>query len=355
MGTVADMVCSRVTAALRKQKKSAGELFDALAGVKAAVYWQDFCAFFSQMERSLTEQQLQELWYSFDKNGDGSVSKEEFTKRIAEVDSASKAVTEAICARVNSALRREGKTVDELFQALAGVKDAVHWPDFRSLFASLEPTLREEQLEHLWRCFDTEFRKALSTVGITPPPRITQPSAASSELALQEVCQRIGEALRRQGQTVDKLFDALAAGRMEVRWPDFRDFFAQLEPSLKEVDLLQLWKTFDANADGGISREEFRKELAKVTVEPAKAKRQCNVSEDICSTVAAMLRREGKTQDQLFDALARGQADVVWSDFRGLFAQLEPNLSERHLEELWRHFDKTAASRARSSSWRWAP
>lgn len=350
MGTVADMVCSRVTAALRKQKKSAGELFDALAGVKAAVYWQDFCAFFSQMERSLTEQQLQELWYSFDKNGDGSVSKEEFTKRIAEVDSASKAVTEAICARVNSALRREGKTVDELFQALAGVKDAVHWPDFRSLFASLEPTLREEQLEHLWRCFDTdgdggisreEFRKALSTVGITPPaPRITQPSAASSELALQEVCQRIGEALRRQGQTVDKLFDALAAGRMEVRWPDFRDFFAQLEPSLKEVDLLQLWKTFDANADGGISREEFRKELAKVTVEPAKAKRQCNVSEDICSTVAAMLRREGKTQDQLFDALARGQADVVWSDFRGLFAQLEPNLSERQLEELWRHFDK---------------
>eukprot|EP00435_Cladocopium_sp_Y103_P054139 s1076_g17.t1 len=47
--------------------------------------------------------------------------------------------------------------VDELFQALAGVKDAVHWPDFRSLFASLEPTLREEQLEHLWRCFDTEL------------------------------------------------------------------------------------------------------------------------------------------------------------------------------------------------------
>eukprot|EP00435_Cladocopium_sp_Y103_P009752 s939_g2.t1 len=153
-----------------------------------------------------------------------------------------------------------------------------------------------------------------------------------------------------RGQTVDKLFDALAAGRTEVRWPDFRDFFAQLEPSLKEVDLLQLWKTFDANADGGISREEgvepeFRKELAKVTAEPAKAKPPCNVSEEICSTVAAMLRREGKTQegrlgDQLFDALARGQADVVWSDFRALFAQLEPNLSERQLEELWRHFDK---------------
>ena len=28
---------------------------------------------------------------------------------------------------------------------------------------------------------------------------------------------------------------------------------------------------------------------------------------------------------------ARGQADVVWSDFRGLFAQLEPNLSVSRL------------------------
>ena len=350
MGSVADMVCSRVTAALRKQKKSAAELFDALAGVKAAVYWQDFCAFFSQMERSLTEQQLQELWYSFDKNGDGSVSKEEFTRRIAEVDSATKAVTDAICARVNSALRKEGKTVDELFQALAGVKEAVHWPDFKSLFAQLEPTLREEQLEHLWRCFDTdgdggisreEFRQALTTVGITPPaPRVTQPAAADPKMALQEVCKRIAEALRKQGQTVDNLFDALASGRSEVRWDDFRTFFAQLEPSLKEPDLLQLWQTFDANADGGISREEFRKELAKVQAVETQVSAECKVSEEICSRVAAMLRREGTTQDQLFDALANGHPDVVWSDFRALFAQLEPNLSEQQLEELWRHFDK---------------
>ncbi|CAJ1458237.1 unnamed protein product [Effrenium voratum] len=155
LGTVGDMVCSRVTAALRKQRKTAGELFDSLAGVKAAVFWQDFCAFFAQMEKSLSEQQLQELWYSFDKNGDGSVSKEEFTRRMAEVDSASKEVTKAVCSRINAALRREGRTVDQLFEALAGVKAVVHWPDFRALFSQLEPTLRDEQLEHLWRFFDT--------------------------------------------------------------------------------------------------------------------------------------------------------------------------------------------------------
>eukprot|EP00913_Durusdinium_trenchii_P002031 g1877.t1 len=733
MGTVADMVCSRVSAALRKEKKSAEQLFNALAGVKAAVYWQDFCAFFSQMERSLSEQQLQELWYSFDKNGDGS------------------AVTEAICARVNSALRREGKTVDELFNALAGVKDTVHWPDFQALFSSLEPTLRAEQLEHFRQDGDggisrQEFRKALSSVGISAPERVTQPPVASQAppVDLQELqaplgrpvvlrskrdvevrhrkrdreilslawpavlgasidpvlslldtywvsrclgmvalaalgpalnvedwmfdilktvqprkpqdvlqtltqalcfCWRVGlvvalmgsvlaplllrlssveasspllepakaylvprlwgspglltlivlqatlsgafrdttavlrlvllgaflnavltplavvgmhggtagaawattvscyasavcawimvarrpggpwlpqprklfataflgkevegeskgwgkllaanaamtlrsfsslttwlvacsiitkigvaplaahtcmtktflsflywmygfqlasqvlvsadvakglprrarwTALRAMrmamlvasatalalwvgresiaaalvrdllviqsfetlGQTVDHLFDALAGGRSEVRWPDFNDFFRQLEPSLKEDDLMRLWQTFDANADGGISREEpigkipcaeranaslreeFRKQLAKVqattstTSAAAPSVKACNVSEEICSMVAAMLRREGKTQEPtepganaertrserrapagrlLFDALANGQTEVAWSDFRALFAQLEPHLSAEQLEELWRHFDK---------------
>ncbi|CAK9112493.1 Protein DETOXIFICATION 45 [Durusdinium trenchii] len=36
--------------------------------------------------------------------------------------------------------------------------------------------------------------------------------------------------LLSRGQTVDHLFDALAGGRSEVRWPDFNDFFRQLEP-----------------------------------------------------------------------------------------------------------------------------
>ena len=42
-----------------------------------------------------------------------------------------------------------------------------------------------------------------------------------------------------------------------------------------------------------------------------------------------------------FSIEARGQADVVWSDFRALFAQLEPNLSVLRLREKREH------------GWRW--
>ena len=183
------------------------------------------------------------------------------------------------------------------------------------------------------------------------------------DVAPEEICARVSDALRRkacvrlacycpqrrirfipcnlaslsvQGQTPDALFDALAtalvscqslcrrylvdgkiaswpkaAGGQEVRWPDFRALFAQLEhgplrgksnesletqhepirPSLGEGQLQQLasrgslravvappaptaacaraasmgsfvrptrlWITFDTNADGGISREDL--------------------------------------------------------------------------------------------------
>jgi hypothetical protein len=38
--------------------------------------------FVSPFRQPRTEQQLQELWYSFDKNGDGSVSKEDPRRRV---------------------------------------------------------------------------------------------------------------------------------------------------------------------------------------------------------------------------------------------------------------------------------
>eukprot|EP00931_Biecheleriopsis_adriatica_P088315 TRINITY_DN6265_c1_g1_i1.p1 TRINITY_DN6265_c1_g1~~TRINITY_DN6265_c1_g1_i1.p1 ORF type:complete len:3472 (+),score=884.51 TRINITY_DN6265_c1_g1_i1:159-10574(+) len=348
-GFVTDEVCSRVAAALRRKKTSVDELFNALAGVKAAVHFQDFSAFFAQMDQSLTPQQLEQLWQSFDKNGDGSVSREEFAQRLAQVDSAAKAVTAAVCARVNNALRKKGETVDKLFDALAGVKATVQWPDFRSLFSSLEPTLRDEQLLHLWRVFDTdgdggvsrdEFRKALSAAGITAAETVVQPgpkAAAASPAKVpgvtEEICSRVIAALRKEGKTQDQLFDALAGGKPDVRWPDFRALFAQLDPSLKEAQLEELWRDFDKNGDNGVSREEFKRTLGAVG-DIAR-----DVAEGVCARVLAALSREGKSVVELFTVLAGGRSAVQSIDFIAFFSQLDPDLSNQKLEFLWRTFD----------------
>ncbi|CAE8599664.1 unnamed protein product, partial [Polarella glacialis] len=335
---VSDGVCTRVAETLRGQGKTADQLFDALAGVKDAVHWPDFRAFFAQFQQDLSNQQLEQLWQTFDKDGDGSVSREEFTRTLGVVDSAAKAATaqvclrvaaalqrEDVCVRVTAALEREGKSIDSLFTALAGGKQEVTWPDFRALFAQLEPGLLEQHLLQLWKTFDKngdggvsrdEFLNAMTNV---------------KSSALQDVCVRVTAALEREGKSIGSLFTALAGGKQEVTWPDFRALFAQLEPALLEEQLAQLWKTFDKNGDGGVSRDEFLNAMTIV---------KSSVLQDVCVRVTAALEKEGKSIDSLFTALAGGKQEVTWPDFHALFAQLEPGLLEEQLAQLWKTFDK---------------
>ncbi|CAE8645781.1 unnamed protein product [Polarella glacialis] len=332
------MHCRRVAETLRGQGKTADQLFDALAGVKDAVHWPDFRAFFAQFQQDLSNQQLEQLWQTFDKDGDGSVSREEFTRTLGVVDSAAKAATaqvclrvaaalqrEDVCVRVTAALEREGKSIDSLFTALAGGKQEVTWPDFRALFAQLEPGLLEQHLLQLWKTFDKngdggvsrdEFLNAMTNV---------------KSSALQDVCVRVTAALEREGKSIGSLFTALAGGKQEVTWPDFRALFAQLEPALLEEQLAQLWKTFDKNGDGGVSRDEFLNAMTIV---------KSSVLQDVCVRVTAALEKEGKSIDSLFTALAGGKQEVTWPDFHALFAQLEPGLLEEQLAQLWKTFDK---------------
>eukprot|EP00930_Biecheleria_cincta_P070832 TRINITY_DN5842_c0_g1_i3.p1 TRINITY_DN5842_c0_g1~~TRINITY_DN5842_c0_g1_i3.p1 ORF type:complete len:232 (-),score=45.24 TRINITY_DN5842_c0_g1_i3:192-800(-) len=162
--------------------------------------------------------------------------------------------SDEICSRVMAMLRRGGKSEDQLFDALAGGQECVSWPDFQSLFAQLEPSLTVSQLEELWSDFDknkdgtvsrTEFKRALCAVG------------ASAHDVAQTVCSKVLAALQREGQSMDKLFDALRGDQPTVQLNDFVDMFSKLEPSLNREQLEFLWRTFDQDGDGGVTRAEF--------------------------------------------------------------------------------------------------
>ncbi|CAJ1458239.1 unnamed protein product [Effrenium voratum] len=221
------------------------------------VVWPDFRELFRQLA-SLTEQQLTELWQHFDKNGDGSVSREEFKRALSAVSTAAEDVAQDVCSRVMSALAREGKSVAQLFAALASGRSTVQWKDFGDFFQALEPGLTRQQLELLWRTFDKDGDGSVSQEEFE---RALQPGTVKTEeRKAPEICVRIASVLFRQGKTVRELFDALAGSKGSVLWSDFHSMFHQLEPSLAETELQTLWKEFDKDGDGSITRPECRAE-----------------------------------------------------------------------------------------------
>ncbi|CAE8649158.1 unnamed protein product, partial [Polarella glacialis] len=263
---LAEEVCSRVAALLRREGRTEDQLFDALAAGKGIVVWADFRALFHELEAALTEPQLEELWRVFDKDGDGGVSRDEFKKSLGAVSSTAQALVKEISIKVLAALSRGGRSVDQLFDALSSGRSQVTFSDFSALFAQLEPTLSTQQLEILWRTFDAdgdggvsreEFQKSLREWPTQVP---AAPSTAASD-----ACVRVAAALRREGKTVEMLFDALSAGKAVVLWQDFRALFAQLEPTLSAQELEGLWRGFDKDGDGGVTRDEFTRALAPAT------------------------------------------------------------------------------------------
>ena len=95
-----------------------------------------------------------------------------------------------------------------------------------------------------------EFRR-----GLVPTPATT---VATVESPSQEsVLARVQIVLQREGKSADDLFTALAKSGSAVEWPAFLTLFIELEPALTGQQLQQLWKTFDKDGDGTVSRQEF--------------------------------------------------------------------------------------------------
>lgn len=116
--------------------------------------WTDFSQMFAKMEPSLPAHQLEELWRTFDEDGNGGVDRNEFIRGLT-IQTA-KPVASDVCQRVLTALSREGMTADQLFTALAKDVGFVLFHDFSAMFAKLEPSLSTQQLQNLWQTFDAD-------------------------------------------------------------------------------------------------------------------------------------------------------------------------------------------------------
>eukprot|EP00435_Cladocopium_sp_Y103_P019150 s939_g4.t1 len=129
----------------------------------------------------------------------------------------------------------------------------------------------------------------------------------------------------------------------QVAFEDFRSLFQQLEPSLTLPDLQALWRCFDkerllillysTDGDGGVTRQEFLKAMAP------SAKLVVQKVTNVCDQVAQLLQQQGKSVEQLFDALAENQV-LRWEAFCAFFQGVSSSLSEPDLHGLWHSFDK---------------
>jgi len=65
-----------------------------------------------------------------------------------------------------------------------------------------------------------------------------------------------------------------------------------------------------------------------------------DMMDDILPNLTAKLKAEGRTVDQLFEALSLGREEVTWETFRQFFQEFESNLTVTQIERLWLVFDK---------------
>jgi len=89
-----------------------------------------------------------------------------------------------------------------------------------------------------------------------PAPLVDAGPSEVSRLVLQ-VSKDFTAKLKREGRDVNELFDAFTLGTGEIQWQDFRSLMSRMSPELSIYEIERLWKAFDLNEDGGISRREF--------------------------------------------------------------------------------------------------
>jgi len=354
-------VCARIVNALAGRGQTVDGLFNSLAK-QGIVRFEDFVMVFANIEPSLTSQQLDNLWRTFDQDGSGGVCRDEFKRglslqRVPQQAFSAARPTQAeveVCARIVKALKGSGQTVDGLFNSLAK-QGIVYFNDFVNVFVKIEPSLTNQQLDNLWRTFDQdgsggvsrdEFQRGLS-LRKEVIHQATLPGVSSSSTAQdkeQNVCARIQAVLTREGKSVNDLFNGLANGGETVQLEPFLQMFAKMEPSLTREQLQHLWRSFDSDGSGGVSREEFRRVLNQQNLQPSStsvlALGPKDVDKDICARVQKVLAEAGKSPDDLFDALAQGGASVRWEPFAEMFTKMESSMTPEQLKHLWQTFDK---------------
>ncbi|CAE7635295.1 unnamed protein product, partial [Symbiodinium microadriaticum] len=223
----------------------------------------EFFTLVNSLELGLRSEQLEWLWKLSDTNADGLLDYIEFAQRIAEVTGIS--TTAFPVPRDEDVLEPPSpgpRPPISLLNAAAGMSEV--WDSGPQGYGRSGTVLAPPQIPRLGPIF--------AKLGTCVPSRrwdlgsSAQFRMAAAGGAQVEICSRVNDALRRKGQTPDTLFDALAAARvhmpMEKRVVGKKYVGRTSGLCLRKSS--PLWATFDTNADGGISREEFKKQLANV-------------------------------------------------------------------------------------------
>lgn len=341
LGSWAADISAHVVRSLHRTGASAADVFQRVARGGPSMQWPEFRTFFLQFDASLTERRLQRLWQSFDKDKAGTVSCDEFKRALGATEAAVRGATPArnaeTCARMIVALRRKGGSIEDVFTKIAKSAALAQWPDFRALFAQIEPALPEYELLSLWHTLEVDRDGGVTredfSRGLQPAFDAAQAVAMAEA---EDIIGRLRAAIPRMGMTTDFLFEKLSAGGPEVKFARFRALILDMEFSLDEDHLLRIWHTFDANSDGAVSRQEFRRVLDPVDeAVPAGAL-------DVCARIAITLQRRKMTSRGLFQRLAGGGSQVLWQDFERLLLQFEPGIRDGGVERLWMVMDKTS-------------
>merc|ERR1719201_671818 len=216
---------------------------------------------------NLSGADLDMLWFSADKDGDGRISLDEFLKRFeaqapagvyaqAPMLSPADEYLEFIKYRV---MEKIGGNIDSLDKYDIDGDGMLSRQETMAMLVDLNLKLSFQEQEQVYARIDPSNKGfiALSKFKDMFRTGAGAQSAGDQQIrAAQEKLTMLHDVMKRNGQSPKSVFERLASGR-ELQQSLFEQLLRSVDPNISGPEVDRLWKFADKNSDGSLSQAEF--------------------------------------------------------------------------------------------------
>lgn len=257
-------------------------------------------------------------------------------KRLEALDPAFH-IEQAVFRRVVSQLQASHLSTQQAFSAFDKDKNGrISKSEFKSALDNLGVKLSPNELDSILRSIDSdrdsgvnyaEFSRKLERFGMT------------SESEEQQILHTIYESIRRLNYTLHDVFMIFDSdGDGSINRKEFVDCFHKFGLGLTTVQIEKIAKLVDANSDGNINFEEFRRVFDRgLNLQPEEKKAfSLDWKDQIFARINESIRKNGLDLAEAFSVFDENKdGRINKSEFLNVFRRMNIGLSPSQMDELW--------------------
>lgn len=257
-------------------------------------------------------------------------------KRLEALDPAFH-IEQAVFRRIVTQLQASHLSTQQAFSVFDKDKNGrISKAEFKSALDNLGVKLSPNELDNVLRSIDSdrdtgvnyaEFSRKLERFGMT------------SESEEQQILQTIYESIRRLNYTLHDVFMIFDSdGNGTISRKEFIDCFHKFGLGLTTVQIEKIAKLVDANTDGNISFEEFRRIFDRgLNLQPEEKKAfSLDWKDQIFSRINESIKKNNLDLSEAFSVFDENKdGRINKSEFLNVFRRMNIGLSPAQMDELW--------------------